>query len=100
MTESAPLGPWHSNLHLHPVHHRQFARTYRTHDKASRLRHPLTGVIYPTCDKLAAAHGHPTPAPGPQPRHSDTPQVEFDWATTKKAERPHLCDKTPKIRDY
>lgn len=71
-----------------------------THDKASRLRHLPTGVINPTCDKVEAAHGHPTPAPGPQPRHSDTPLVEFDCVITKKAERPHLCDKTPKIRDY
>jgi hypothetical protein len=79
VTESAPLGPWHSNLHLHPVHHRQFARTYRARDKASRLRHLHNGMIHPTCDELAAAHGHPTPAPGPQPRHSNTPLVEFDW---------------------
>jgi hypothetical protein len=97
VTESAPLGPWHSNLHLHPVHHRQFARTYRARDKASRLRHLHNGMIHPTCDELAAAHGHPTPAPGPQPRHSNTPLVEFDWVHHQESRASSPLRRGPRL---
>ena len=100
VTESAPPRPWHCNLPCSRVHLRHFARICRSHDKASRLRHLPTGVLYPTCDQTRSCPWAPDSRTRGQPRHSDTPQVEFECVTTKKAERPHLCDKTPKIRDY